>query len=189
MASMFNGAAAFNQNLAGWNVLRVNTAGFGNTWTGTAALSACNAGAIYTAWGTTFQTAWPTLNYLCTVGSVTCAMCITNGNIGAAVMAWLTNSTAAATTYGDIVEWNTAAVSDMASLFYPSSYARPTFNSDISKWNVASVSTMASTFSGASALNQNLASWNVLRVNAAGFATMWGNFPPTLPQAHTHSRL
>ena len=106
-------------------------------------LSGCTSSAIYTAWGTTFQTAWPTFNYLCTVGSVTCAMCITNGNIGTAVMAWLTNSTAAATTYGNIVEWNTAAVSDMASLFYPSSYARPTFNSDISKWNTASVSSMS----------------------------------------------
>ena len=142
MASMFNGAAAFNQNLAGWNVLRVNTAGWVSTWTGAAALSACNAGAMYSAWGATFQGAWPTLNYACTVGSVACAMCITNGNIGAAVMAWLTNSTAAATTYGNIVEWNTAAVSDMASLFYPSSYARPTFNGDIGKWNVASVSNM-----------------------------------------------
>jgi surface protein len=30
----------------------------------------------------------------------------------------------------------------MASLFYPSSTARPTFNDDISKWNVASVSNM-----------------------------------------------
>ena len=50
-------------------------------------LSACNSGAIYAAWGATFQAAWPTLNYACTVGSVTCAMCITNANIGTAVTA------------------------------------------------------------------------------------------------------
>ncbi len=334
---MFNGASAFNQNLASWNVLRVTS--FTANFDSTTGLSSCNKGAIYTAWGATFQAAWPTLNYACTVGSVACAMCITNGNVGAAVTAWVTDATAAAMTYGDIAEWSTSAVTSLASVFASkptfnadigkwnvasvanmasafsgaaamtptavpsvsgssglssacfgatsltsssgtisdgpgsyghyvqcswliqtgaavtltfsafatevgydfvkvysgstasapllgsfsgtstpgavtsstgtmlvsfstdgsvknsgfvasySSYARPTFNSDISKWNVASVSTMASTFSGASALNQNLASWNVLRVNAAGFATMWGNFPPTLPQAHTHSRL
>jgi hypothetical protein len=67
---------------------------------------------------------------------------ITNTNIGTAVTAWLTNPTTATTTYGPIADWNTAAVTSMASLFYPSSTARPTFNGDISKWNVASVSNM-----------------------------------------------
>jgi hypothetical protein len=67
---------------------------------------------------------------------------ITNGNIGTAATEWLTNPTTATTTYGPIADWNTAAVTSMASLFYPSSTARPTFNADISKWNVASVSNM-----------------------------------------------
>jgi surface protein len=63
---------------------------------------------------------------------------ITDANIGAAATAWLTNPTTATTTYGPIADWNTAAVTSMASLF---SY-KSTFNSDISKWNVASVSNM-----------------------------------------------
>jgi hypothetical protein len=67
---------------------------------------------------------------------------ITNANIGTAATAWLTDPVTAATTYGPIADWNTAAVTSMASLFYPSSTARPTFNADVSKWNVASVSNM-----------------------------------------------
>ena len=67
---------------------------------------------------------------------------ITNGNLNTAVIAWLTNPTTATTTYGPIADWNTAAVTSMANLFYPSNTARPTFNGDISKWNVASVSNM-----------------------------------------------
>ncbi len=138
MASMLNAATAFNQNLASWNVLRVNAAGWVNTWTGAAALSGCNGLAIYTAWGATFQGAWPTLNYACTVGSVACALCITNGNIGAAVTAWVTSPSVSAATYGNIVDWNTAAVTSMASVLA----SKPTFNADISKWNTASVSNM-----------------------------------------------
>ncbi len=135
MLGMFNSATVFNKNLARWNVLMVNAAGWAGTWTSATALSSCTALAIYTAWGATFQTAWPTLNYACTVGSVTCAVCITNANVAAAVTAWTGGD---ATTYGNIVEWNTVAVTSMASLFS----ARPTFNADIGKWNVASVSNL-----------------------------------------------
>jgi hypothetical protein len=63
---------------------------------------------------------------------------ITNGNIGTAVTAWVTSPSTATTTYGNIGDWNTAAVTSMASLFYN----KPTFNGDISKWNVASVSSL-----------------------------------------------
>jgi surface protein len=134
MLSMFNSATAFDKNLASWNVLRVNAAGWATTWTG-AGLSNCNRGAMYTAWGSSFQGVWPAYaSYACVVGSV-CATCITNGNVAAAVTAWIGND---ATTYGNIADWNTAAVTDMANLFN----AKPTFNADISKWNVASVSSM-----------------------------------------------
>jgi surface protein len=63
---------------------------------------------------------------------------ITNGNIGTAATAWATDPTTAAATYGNIADWNTAAVSSMYRLFYN----KPTFNADISKWNVASVTNM-----------------------------------------------
>jgi surface protein len=160
---MFNGASAFNQNLASWNVLRVTS--FTSNFDSTTALSSCNKGAIYAAWGATFQAAWPTFTYACTVGSVACAMCITNANIGAAATAWVTNPTTAATTYGNIADWNTAAVSNMYQLFYN----KPTFNADIGKWNVASVTSMWDMFWLATAFNRNIGWWNT-----ASVAAMWG---------------
>ena len=63
---------------------------------------------------------------------------ITNGNIGTAATEWATNPTTAAATYGNIADWNTAAVTSLYQLFG----SKPTFNGDISKWNVASVSNM-----------------------------------------------
>ena len=67
---------------------------------------------------------------------------ITDANVGTAAIAWVTDPTTATATYGPIGDWNTAAVTSVANLFYPSNTARPTFNGDISKWNVASVSNM-----------------------------------------------
>jgi surface protein len=96
---------------------------------------------------------------------------ITNGNIGTAATAWATNPTTAATTYGNIANWNTAAVSNMYQLFY----SKPTFNADIGKWNVASVTNMQSMFQSptvsATAFNVNIGSWNTARVT-----NMWSMF-------------
>jgi hypothetical protein len=134
----FNSAYKFNRNLASWNVLRVSD--MGTSFDSTSALSTSTKGTMYLMWGATLQAAYPA--WAC--GNAGMLTCITNANIAAAVTAWLTGPTTAATTYGPIGYWNTAAVMSMASLFYPSSTARPTFNNDISKWNTASVSTMAS---------------------------------------------
>jgi surface protein len=153
---MFNGAAAFDQNLASWNVLRVTSLAV--NFDSASALSSCNKGAIYLAWGTTLRTAYPTWSSMC--GASCSLMCLVDGNIGTAATAWATNPTAAATTYGNIADWNTAAVTSMGSLFA----FKPTFNSDIGSWNVASVANMNGMFKGATAFNQNLASWNTARV-------------------------
>ena len=73
---------------------------------------------------------------------------ITDANLGTAVTGWVTDPSTAQTTYGPIADWNTAAVTSMAALLYPTvapattGTARPTFNGDISKWNTASVSNM-----------------------------------------------
>jgi hypothetical protein len=73
---------------------------------------------------------------------------ITDANLGTAVTGWVTDPSTAQTTYGPIADWNTAAVTSMAALLYPTvapattGTARPTFNDDISKWNTASVSNM-----------------------------------------------
>jgi hypothetical protein len=132
----FNSASAFNQNLASWNVLRVSN--MGTSFDSTTALSTSSEGTMYLMWGATLQAAYPT--WAC--GNAGMLTCITNANIAAAVTAWLTGPTTAATTYGPIGYWDTAAATSMHGLFYPSSTARPTFNDDISKWNTASVSTM-----------------------------------------------
>jgi surface protein len=181
-------------------VLRVNAAaGWSLTWTG-AALDGCKGRIIYAAWGATFQGLWPTLRFApCTVGSNACAVCISDANIGGfggAVTAWATSPSTAATTYGDIGNWNTAAVSNMFETFKNASdntgittfnqqdisqwntasvttmaslleYA-PAFNADIGKWNTASVSNMKSAFSRASAFNQDISQWNTAAVSDRG---------------------
>jgi hypothetical protein len=68
---MFNGAAAFDQNLASWNVLRVTSLAV--NFDSASALSSCNKGAIYLAWGTTLRTAYPTWSSMCGASfSLTC---------------------------------------------------------------------------------------------------------------------
>ena len=118
------------------------------------ALSSCNKGAIYRLWGTTLRAAYPTW-------SSESSACLIDGNIGTAVTAWITNPTTAATTYGNIADWNTAAVSNMYRLYH----SKPTFNADIGKWNVASVTSMEQMFESATAFNQNIASGNTASVS------------------------
>jgi hypothetical protein len=86
-----------------------------------------------TAASLVFAAALAALGLLCPGADALTA--ITNWNIAEAVTAWTGGD---ATTYGNIVEWNTAAVTSMAGLFG----SKETFNADISKWNVASVSSM-----------------------------------------------
>ncbi|MES2763481.1 MAG: BspA family leucine-rich repeat surface protein [Bacteroidota bacterium] len=56
----------------------------------------------------------------------------------------------------NINAWNTAAVTNMKSVFKGASF----FNQNIGSWNTAAVTNMASMFNGASAFNQNIGSWN-----------------------------
>jgi surface protein len=85
---------------------------------------------------------------------------ITDANVDTAVTAWIADPTTAATTYGNIGGWNTAAVTSMSGLFQ----GQPTFNDDIGKWNTASVTTMFDMFYKATRFNQDISSWNILSV-------------------------
>jgi surface protein len=129
---MFNGASAFDQNIASWNVLCGTT--LTSTFDSAGALSSCNKGAIYRHWGATLRAAYPGFSSMC--GASCSLTCLIDANIGTAATAWLTSPGTATTIYGPIADWDTSAVTSMASLFE----AKPTFNGDISKWNVASVS-------------------------------------------------
>ncbi len=178
-------ATAFNANIASWNVLRVSN--FYQAFDGLG-LAVCIKRTVYDNWGSTLQSAYPAWNSL---------SCITNSNIGAAVTAWVTNPATATTTYGNIADWNTAAVTSTASLFAD----KPALNADISKWNVASVANMyqvcankielslvltypcvvgSQTFSSAKAFNANIGAWNTARV------TMLESVCAVYFFAHTH---
>ncbi len=123
-----------------------------STFDSASALSSCNKGAIYRLWGATLRAVYP-------AWSSESSACLIDTNIGTAATAWVTDPTTAATTYGNIADWDTSAVSSMFSLFY----GKPTFNADISKWNVASVSNMRGMFNGATAFNVNIGAWNTAR--------------------------
>jgi surface protein len=154
---LFQKASAFDQNIAAWNVLRVSNlvSAFGSA----SALSSCNKGAIYLAWGTTLRAAYPTWSSMC--GASCSLTCLVDGNIATAATAWVTSPTTAAATYGNIAEWDVSAVSNMYQLFCN----KPTFNGNIGAWNVASVTNMAQIFQGATAFNGNIGSWNVASVS------------------------
>ena len=55
---------------------------------------------------------------------------ITDANIQTAVDLWVSDSSAATTTYGDISTWDVSQVTDMSELFKD----KTTFNDDISNW-------------------------------------------------------
>ncbi|NAS10365.1 BspA family leucine-rich repeat surface protein, partial [Poritiphilus flavus] len=63
--------------------------------------------------------------------------------------------------------WNTAAVTNMAFMFYQAS----AFNGDISSWNVESVTNMGYLFAGATSFNSDIGSWNT--VNATDMSQMF----------------
>ena len=60
----------------------------------------------------------------------------------------------------NISGWNTANVTDMNSMFWSAS----DFNQDISAWNTANVTNMYGVFRSAVAFNQNISSWNTANV-------------------------
>ena len=86
---------------------------------------------------------------------------ITQQNIKEAVNAWISDPSAATTTYGNISDWDTSAVTDMNLLFYNKSK----FNSDISKWNTSNVISMYSMFANAYSFNQPIGKWDTAKVN------------------------
>jgi surface protein len=137
------------------------------------ALSNCNKGAMYFAWGAQFKAAYPHFaSYACTVGSL-CVTCITDANISPVVGTWMTNPAAASTENGGpIGDWNVVVVSNMASLFASNS----TFTADLSKWNTASVSDMSQMFQAATAFNDDISKWNTARVTDMGGVFTRTNF-------------
>ena len=60
---------------------------------------------------------------------------ITDANIQTAVNDWVSDPSAATTTYGAISDWDVSNVTDMSDLFRD----KTDFNDDISNWDVSSI--------------------------------------------------
>ena len=87
---------------------------------------------------------------------------ITNANIQTAVDLWVSDPSAATTTYGDISTWETSNVTNMTYLFNN----KQTFNDAISNWDVSNVTDMRGMFKNASNFNQFIGDWDTSSVTS-----------------------
>jgi surface protein len=136
MDYMFFNASAFNQDLSTWCVTNISSEP--SDFSFDSPLSESNK----PIWGTCTLTA------------------ITDANIQTAVDLWVSDPSAATTTYGNISDWDVSQVTDMSYLFHN----KTTFNDDISNWDVSKVTNINAMFWWASAFNQDLSSWDVSSV-------------------------
>jgi surface protein len=144
---MFNSAAAFNQNIGGWNT---------GAATNMQAMFANNL--VFNNGGSSSIGGWNTAN----VTNMQ-SMFSANPAFNQDISGWNTikvtsmlNMFLGATAFNqNIGGWNTGAVTSMTSMFSNAT----AFNQDISGWNVNKVTTFNTMFSGSTAFNQNLGSW------------------------------
>ena len=96
-----------------------------------------------------------------------------------AVDAWVSDSTTAAATYGDINSWDVSQITDFDYLFcgddhsyyaqFGCNAANQNFNDDISNWDVSGVTTMYWTFDDAHSFNIDIGSWDVSSCTDFGY--------------------
>jgi surface protein len=150
MASMFQSATAFNQNIGSWNTSAViSMAGM--------FYSATNFNQNIGSWNTSAVT---------TMSEMFRSATNFNQNIGS----WNTSAVThmqgmfqGATNFNqNIGSWNTSAVTTMANLFQSAA----AFNQNIGSWNTSAVTNMAGMFNGATNFNQNIGSWNTSKVTS-----------------------
>jgi surface protein len=182
MSYMFAGASSFNQDISVWNISNVtNMEGmFGNSglitdnydniligWSSQALKSNVPFGAgglKYCSGEAARQNLIDTYGWVITDGGratgTDCPYVFTDTNIQTAVDLWVSDPSAATTTYGDISTWDVSQVTDMTFLFT----GKTTFNDDISNWDTSSVTNMFGMFSSSSSFNQDISNWNVSNV-------------------------
>ena len=81
---------------------------------------------------------------------------MSNAQLSTAANSWISSSSTATNTYGEINTWDVSSVTNMDSLFQGAS----TFNDDINSWDTSSVTSMYQMFRSCSAFNQDIDSWD-----------------------------
>ena len=158
---MFYDATSFNQDIGSWNVSSVidmdymffNASAFNqdlSTWCVTNISSEPSEFSLDSPLSESNKPVWGT----CTLTA------ITDANIQTAVDLWVSDPSAATTTYGAISTWDVSQVTDMSYLFKD----KTDFNDDISNWDVSNVTNMNFMFNEASSFNQDISSWCVTNI-------------------------
>jgi surface protein len=97
---------------------------------------------------------------------------LTDSNIKAAAILWVSNQTSATSTYGLVHTWDLSQVTSLEKVWcgYDATacsqayVAMRSFNGDISRWDVSRVTTMWDTFRKASVFNSDISKWDVSKV-------------------------
>jgi len=148
MASMFQGASAFNQPIGSWNTANVTT--MSSMFSGASAFNQPIG-------------SWNTAN-VTTMSSMFTNTSAFNQPIGSWNTANVTNLSEmffSGTAFNQpIGSWNTANVTTMSSMFTNAL----AFNQPIGSWNTANVTNLSSMFRRATAFNQDISGWNVSAV-------------------------
>ena len=135
----FYNAARFDQSLSTWNVDAVTAGNFSNMFSGADDMATTYSAEV--GWGTTptakfFVIPLTSANIDTAVQESITATTDTNGGA--------TNTTS--TKYGHMIDWDVSKVTNMNGLFN-TTFSTP-FNADLSNWNTSAVTDMASMFEG-----------------------------------------
>ncbi len=183
MATVFNGATQFNQNLGAWNVSSATSfSGMfqGATNFNNGGSSDINNWSIRTSAAVDMSNLFRSTSFNQPIGNwntsaVTnmAGMFFSNTAFNQSIGTWNTSAVTnmsqlffgASSFNQQIGTWNTSAVTTMQQMFQGAT----SFNQDISSWNTSSVTTMQVMFSGATSFNQSIGTWNISSVTSIAF--------------------
>jgi surface protein len=151
MQYMFYGASAFSQTLC-WDTSGKAISGMfdnsgGSIGDGSDGSSVCapSASPSSSSASPSSSSASPSASPSITFKPSATPEALTDSNFQTACDAWVSDSSAATATYGDIKFWDTSAITDMTNAFNGLRNANAaSFNDDISGWDTSSVSIMHS---------------------------------------------